>query len=145
MLRLISHRGNLNGPNPDLENIPSYIQEALDRGFDVEIDVWVSGSSIYLGHDSPENKITLDWILKRGEKLWIHCKNTPALIYLKDYEDLNVFWHQEDTVTLTSHGFVWAYPGNQPIKNSIAVLPEIYDDAVNGCYGVCSDYILDYQ
>ena len=36
---LISHRGNINGPNPEMENNPEYIQKALDLGYDVEVDV----------------------------------------------------------------------------------------------------------
>jgi hypothetical protein len=38
-MRLISHRGNTIGPNPEMENSPLYIQETLDKGFDVEIDL----------------------------------------------------------------------------------------------------------
>ena len=30
---LIAHRGNINGPNPERENTVSYIQEALDKGY----------------------------------------------------------------------------------------------------------------
>jgi hypothetical protein len=41
---------------------------------------------------------------------------------------LNYFFHQEDDITLTSKGYIWAYPGKQPIKNSIAVMPELNKD-----------------
>ena len=37
---LISHRGNLNGPKPDQENSPNYINNAISKGYNVEIDVW---------------------------------------------------------------------------------------------------------
>jgi hypothetical protein len=57
----------------------------------------------------------------------------------------NYFWHEEDTITLTSHNYMWVYPGKQPIKNSIAVMPEIYNDILNACLGVCSDYIKNYK
>jgi len=144
-MKLISHRGNLNGPIPERENKLDYIQEALNLGYDVEIDVWISGSSIYLGHDVPDSKISLEWMLQRAEKLWVHCKNISALVYLKEYDELNVFWHESDKVTLTSKSFIWAFPGNQPISKSIAVLPESYSDPVNGCYGICSDYIKNYK
>ena len=33
----------------------------------------------------------------------------------------------------------------QPITRSIAVMPEIYDEDVSQCYGVCSDYIERYR
>ena len=50
----ISHRGNLNGINPKQENKPSYIFNALERSFDVEVDVWFVKGKFYLGHDEPE-------------------------------------------------------------------------------------------
>ena len=37
---LISHRGNIDGPNEVRENSPYYIMEALEAGYDVEIDLW---------------------------------------------------------------------------------------------------------
>jgi hypothetical protein len=59
---------------------------------------------------------------------------------------LNFFWHQEDYFTLTSHGYIWTYPGNLLTKNSISVLPEWQDPELKNldlnCYGICSDYIL---
>ena len=38
--KIISHRGNLNGIDPNNENNPLIIKRALNRGFEVEIDVW---------------------------------------------------------------------------------------------------------
>lgn len=55
------------------------------------------------------------------------------------------FWHNTDVMTLTSNNKMWVYPGNQPIKNSIAVMPEINNDEVTDCYGICSDYIEKYE
>ena len=34
---LISHRGNLDGLNPERENSPDYIDEAISKGYDVEM------------------------------------------------------------------------------------------------------------
>jgi hypothetical protein len=55
------------------------------------------------------------------------------------------FWHQKDDVTLTSQGYIWAYPGKQPLKNSIAVLPERNNDDTSQCSGICSDVIEKYK
>lgn len=60
-------------------------------------------------------------------------------------DGFNYFWHETDTVTLTSKGFPWAYPNRQPIKGSIAVMPELNNDDVTECYGVCSDVIEQYK
>lgn len=143
-MKLISHRGNLSGPNKDRENHPDYIDEAIKLGFDVEIDVWMVEGVLNLGHDEPQYGITQQWLNDRYDKLWIHCKNIEAIEWFSLIEGLNYFWHEEDTVTLTSQNYIWAYPGKQPIKNSIAVMPEIYKDNTKDCLGICSDYIKNY-
>jgi hypothetical protein len=78
--------------------------------------------------------------------LWIHAKNIEALYVLSADNKLNFFWHQEDYFTLTSHGYIWTYPGNLLTKNSISVLPEWQDPELKNldlnCYGICSDYVL---
>ena len=81
----------------------------------------------------------------RKNKLWVHCKNIEALEQCDEKIDLHYFWHEHDTVTLTSQGIIWAYPGKQKIKGSVAVLPEVYNDDVSLCIGVCSDYIEKYK
>lgn len=143
---LISHRGNLDGPNPEKENHPDYIKEALDAGYDVEVDVWfLKKRGFFLGHDTAEYPITVDFLKQNSEKLWIHCKNVTAMVMLSHHPELNYFWHQEDTMTLTSKQKMWVYPGKQPVLNSIAVMPEIHGDDLSICAGICSDYIKQYK
>ena len=64
---LIAHRGNINGPNENLENDPKYIVQAVDKGFDVEVDIWYTSDGLFLGHDNPQYKIEKDspWSLFR--------------------------------------------------------------------------------
>lgn len=145
---LISHRGNLEGKIPEKENEPSYILNAINQGFKVEIDVWYLENEYWLGHDNPKYKISYDWLENNYRHLYIHCKNLDAVIRFNNppnFINFNYFWHQNDTITLTSYSEIWAYPGNQPIKKSIAVLPELFDDNVSECLGVCSDYIKKYK
>jgi hypothetical protein len=78
------------------------------------------------------------------ERLWCHAKNIDALLEMKKYA-IHYFWHEQDTVTLTSKNYIWAYPGKQPIKNSIAVMPELYKEDISLCRGVCSDFIKKYK
>lgn len=141
---LISHRGNINKKLPYYENEPSYIDDAINKGYDVEIDVWCINNKIYLGHDEPQYEIDLTWIENRSRYLWIHCKNIDSVIFFKK-TNLNFFWHQKDDITLTSKGFIWAYPGKQPIVGSIAVMPEINNDNISQCLGICSDNIEKYK
>ena len=142
---LISHRGNIEGKNVDKENHPDYIDQALSLGYQVEIDLWLINGKLFLGHDEPQYNINSDWLFNRISKLWIHCKNIPAIEWFNIVGRFNYFWHENDTITLTSKNDIWAYPGKQPIKNSIAVMPEIYDEDVSSCLGVCSDYIQTYK
>jgi len=142
---LISHRGNIDGKILEKENHPNYIDATLGFGYDVEVDVWYIDGKIMLGHDNPQYEVNLRWFTDRINKLWVHCKNMESLIYFRDCGyDINYFWHQTDDVIITSKGFLWVHPGKQPIKNSIAVLPELYNDDTKECIGVCSDFILKH-
>ena len=143
---LIAHRGNINGRFESWENEPTYIDKAIKEGFDVEIDVWYKDNILWLGHDKPDYDVDFRWFKDRISKLWIHCKNIEAVEFFSSVEyDFNFFWHQEDTLTLTSKKYIWAYPGKQPIVNSIAVMPEINEDDISQCLGICSDYIKTFD
>ena len=142
---LISHRGNLEGKLTDVENRPDYIDEALNAGYDVEIDIWMLEGVLLLGHDEPQYGISQHWLNERYDKLWMHCKNVEAMEWFNLIGGFNYFWHEEDTMTLTSNGYMWVYPGKQSVKNSIAVMPEIKPDDISECKGICSDYIKHYK
>lgn len=140
---LIAHRGLINGPNKDRENRPDIIQESLNAGFDVEIDIWLKDEQLLLGHDNPQYKVERSFLELEG--LWIHAKNLEALLWLTT-TDFNYFWHQKDDYTITSKGYIWTYPGKKLTKFSISVLPEWYETDYSNikkyqCAGICSDYV----
>jgi len=141
----ISHRGNVDGRLPSYENEPNYIDSAISKGYDVEVDVWYKDKILWLGHDKPDYGVDFSWFVKRLPKLWIHCKNIESVVFFKECGyDVNYFWHEEDTITLTSKNYIWAYPGKQPIKDSISVMPELFNDDTTKCLGICSDYVSNY-
>lgn len=145
-MKLIAHRGNTDGIIPDLENEPGYLDLALQKGYDVELDIRVLGNKIFLGHDRPDYAISAEFLLERKKQLWVHCKNRDA-ISISIKLGLNFFWHQEDDYTLTSYGYVWAYPGkeNIPDTQTVLVMPEKHwnlDTIKNfTSYGICSDIV----
>lgn len=146
-MKLIAHRGNINGVNKIKENLPEYILEAINLNYDCEIDIRLIDNVLYLGHDTPSYKIDINFLLNNSMKLWIHCKNYEALGYLIQYKELNIFWHQTDEYTITSKGYIWCYPEQTPPKKSISIIlmPELNNfnslkDNME-CYGICSDYI----
>ena len=134
-MKIISHRGNLDGANPSNENSPSYIKAALSAGFDVEIDVRVFNGKLYLGHDTPNHQVSETFFT---DKMWIHCKNFEAVEYFKKTK-LNWFWHEQDDLTMTSKGFIWCYPGKYT-PSGITVLcgKPIHIDKKIIC--ICTDY-----
>jgi hypothetical protein len=146
-MKLIAHRGNVHGPKPDRENSIAYIEEAITEGYDVEIDLRVENNRCYLGHDNPEYVVTMDWLRKYKEILWIHCKNHEALEKISSsFVEFNYFWHETDSYTITSKGIGWVYPGKQPYSKSVIVMPENLGGDIKilkecDCYGICSDYV----
>jgi hypothetical protein len=137
LIKIISHRGNLNGSNPSIENNPEHIDKVINLGYDVEIDLWAIDGDLYLGHDKPYYKIDKCWLTSRKNKLWIHLKNLETLDFVKNSE-LNYFWHENDKMTLTSNGIPWCYPGIYTSSGITVMLTnEIIDVDV---YGICTDY-----
>jgi len=144
---IIAHRGLLEGPNKQMENHPIRIEKAIDENFNVEVDIRVIEDRYFLGHDTPDFEVGEEWLKYIAPFSWFHCKNVDAMLKLRsvDFQYINYFWHEEDTLTLTSKGYMWVYPGKQPIKGSIAVMPELHNDEVSQCFGICTDYSYDYR
>ena len=145
MFILIAHRGNINGPNTEKENTIEYIEEAIKQNFDCEIDIWLINDLLYLGHDKPEHHVSIEWLNKYHDKLWIHCKNIESLCFIKAH-DFNCFFHDKDTYTITSKQFIWGNINSIINENIICVMPELYTQNVNPkkALGICSDYISNY-
>ena len=141
-MKIISHRGNLTGPNHEDENKMGYIDNSLSLGYEVEIDLWYVNGDFYLGHDSPTYKTNLEFISKNG--LWIHTKNLDAL-YQMTNTNLHYFWHQNDDFTLTSKNIIWTFPNKEITKNSVIVtLENNINKFLNlDIYGVCTDYVTN--
>jgi len=146
-MKLIAHRGNLNGPNPERENHPDYIWEAIQEGFDVEIDIWWVDGKFKLGHDEPQYDFPFNLIENHYNKLWIHCKDMESLSRLNELDSLghklNYFSHENDLGVLTSSGYIWSI---HPYKRGILVMPEFFgSDPTEDTLGICSDYITNYR
>ena len=139
---LISHRGNLNGIQKNKENDPGYINNAINKGFDVEVDVRFENNKFFLGHDFSQFEINKEFLLNK--KIWCHAKTSEALFALDEIK-AHFFWHQEDDYTITSKGYIWTYPGKKLLSKSICVLPEKANYKEINCLGICSDFIERYK
>jgi len=142
---LISHRGNLDMILPDRENSPSYIDEAIAQGYDVELDVRLIGDKLYLGHDGPEYETTLKWLLQRKAHIWVHTKNFAALNFLID-KKLRTFYHQKENHTIINNcNLIWSHELSEASERSI--IPLISKEDISKqpvpqhVYGICSDFV----
>jgi hypothetical protein len=143
---LIAHRGNLNGPKPELENNILYIEDAIDQGYQVEVDLRMKDGEFYFGHDEPQYRVSEEFLIRNKSYLWIHCKDHESFNTMLNMGTNNSFWHDTDDYVLTKYGYVWAYPGKPPVGRScIMVMPELHwsieDIKKMKCFGICSDYV----
>lgn len=144
MPKMILHRGLFKGPDKIIENFPLHIQHQISIGFDCEIDLWYEHKDLYLGHDYPVYKITLDFLVDNRAKLWIHCKNIDALSYLNNQIiNLNYFWHEKDRHTLTSQKFIWQEGYHNLTSKTIVVDTSPNPKYDVRCYGLCVNYITN--
>ncbi|OGN04599.1 MAG: hypothetical protein A3B99_04305 [Candidatus Yanofskybacteria bacterium RIFCSPHIGHO2_02_FULL_44_12b] len=144
---LISHRGNISGENPERENSPGYIIEVLTRGYNAEIDVRLIDGIFWLGHDAPRYQIEESFL--ENDKLWCHAKNFAALAKMQQNKKIHFFWNQEDNFALTSKGFIWTYKSKEICPVSVLVKPEVLGitdkKKLPDCYGICSDFVANFN
>lgn len=165
MVKIISHRGNLDGPKtaPNGENSGFAIRNALNCGFDVEVDIQdFDGYNIITGHDEPEHIVGLQNI--DLNRIWFHAKSVYIFEKMLNHTTkFNVFYHTNEDVVLTAKGNLWFFPkAIIPFhSNNIMVLPEAFwfKKKASGSYwnlssdmklmmqqlhGVCTDYPDDF-
>ena len=145
-MMIIAHRANINGPNPETENTPQQILLAIEKGFDVEVDVWYKDGEWYLGHDESSHKVDWSFISSNAGKLWVHAKNLDAVEILSKNQNnifnVNWFWHQEDYVTLTSKGYVWCFPG---YETDGGIMVDHGQQTDKNMFGICTDNPLKHR
>ena len=147
-MKIIAHRANIGGPISENENRKTSIKKCIELGYDVEIDIRLLDGKLFLGHDEPQEIITEQEIKMIKNKAWIHCKNLNAISFFNRLKgEFNYFWHEKDSYTLTSMGYIWAYPREELSPECICVMPEL-DNSINkinflkhkNISGICSDY-----
>ena len=150
-MKIISHRGNINGPVLDRENRPSYIDCALQLGYDVEVDIRFINNKFWLGHDTANYEVNTIWIMKRKENLWFHCKDLTSAVELERLDPtINKFCHISDPYVIVSTGKLWVHDLSLDLNN-MCIIPLLSLDDINNnnnnnliynknIYGVCTDF-----
>jgi len=112
--RVISHRGNLDGPNPEMENQPEYILNATNV-CSVEIDVWYKDNKYFLGHDEPQYEVAKFFLFK--ERFLIHAKSMETFFELSKYGQLETFFQTEDDLSMTTKNRIVIHGRNNKISD----------------------------
>ena len=142
----ICHRGNIHGSQKELENNFGVLIQRAIQGHCVEVDVWYHEHNLWLGHDKPEYKITLEWLASSKKRL-IHAKDGKTFEYLlqeagKRALDLHIFYHTEEDYVLTNKGLVICYPGKPLLQGSLCMMPEraqYTSEDLQKSFSICSD------
>jgi hypothetical protein len=69
----------------------------------------------------------LQTLKKWAPHAYFHAKNVQALaelLTLSKTLGFKCFFHDTDDYTITSDGYIWAYPGKELVTGSICVMPE---------------------
>lgn len=163
-MRIISHRGNLTGPDKIRENKELALIEALEKGFDIEFDIWYVAGRFWLGHDTAEISFSVDTLIHWSSKymdrmFYVHCKNLWALEELSYISKNNIipFCHDMDQAILLKDNTIWIHPNalsnSSKRDKSIAVFSTCktakYDVSLDidfsDFYGICTDYPIDLR
>lgn len=164
-MRIISHRGNLNGPEPTFENtflMIDFIREIYPN-FWIECDLWRQKyDGWYLGHD--EDRLTkiqdLSAFLDKGNLL-IHVKSDAysyfamkETIWTKQVNrNIDAFAHDKDPYVTTVFNQIIIHPDHVKGMGGgfLAMLPEKTIDLddektaryeLSGYQAICTDYPL---
>jgi hypothetical protein len=151
-MKIISHRGNLDGPDLSIENSPAQIDKCISLGYDVEVDLRMKNGIPVLGHDYGQYEVSLSWIRNRASNLLIHVKEFDALVWLQEnIPNSRFFCHQNDDFTIVSDGFIWVHNLNVKVDDK-CIIPLISQDQlkelhfmINKVKAICTDHVYELQ
>lgn len=164
MVKIISHRGYLEGKDELRENEPTAIIDCINKGFDVEIDLnlincyfpnerFASDFELALGHDKLKCLIKEEFLTQFGNCLFVHAKSIESfswLILSQANGNLKYFYHTEEDLVkvLDAHNFnkyLWSHKpqiyNNYPDKEGmIIVTRDCFDSKDKMTYDEIKDF-----
>jgi hypothetical protein len=148
MPAMIAHRGLLKGPDSSIENKVECIKRNCMNGIISEIDIWYENGLYKIGHDSPGDEISYDFLYNYRQLLLIHSKNVDTFAHFHELRyhkgiDFHYFYHTEEEVVYTSRGYIIPYPGVTVHNGWIHMMPEnkkCIGSIVKRPAMICTDY-----
>jgi hypothetical protein len=139
----IAHRGLTDGPNHSSENSIETIRERCKKGLASEIDIWWKDNAFWIGHDSPREPVSLEFLC--SDYLWIHAKHMESFYELQRISNeqglgLRIFYHTDEDYVLTTHGDTIIYPGLDDVDGWTYMMPEMCTIRPSKASAICSDF-----
>lgn len=144
--KIISHRGNIDGRILEKENTIDYINCAIKNGYEVEIDVRTKNGLLYLGHDTPDYLVDMEWMFNIIGKLWIHCKDIDSYKIVSNIKNSRYFCHTSDSFSLISTNQLWVHDISLKL-NENCIIPLLSIEDINNfsytekVHAICTDYV----
>ncbi len=106
---IISHRGNLNGPEGSGDCDRDRVLLALRLGFDVEIDVRCHQRECWVGHDEPLYRLS-ELVVPISARIWFHAKDLESFRQVVSHGRM-AFAHAVDAfVPVVNTDAIWVHP-----------------------------------
>ncbi len=153
-MKLISYRGNINGPNPESENTVPYVNDAISEGYVVAVDVWLADGKLYLCTTRPHIASTsrsrgyhvgpayyeVSESYLENSMILVRARSPDTLVRLAKNGRVHCF-HTNKQSAVTSQGFLWT---TRDATGPNVLRVSLEGDPVSPCYAVCSSYIRNY-
>lgn len=149
MALLISHRGNTDGMNPVRENSVSYIKEALEKGYQVMVDLWLVGTE-HLAMGTERALHAVDLAFLKENNVICHAQTVETLEFLLAHEVHCFYATGADHRALTNGGLIWTQGDPKITQRCIMAMPEWFIPDLSSlahikCSGICSDRIQEVR
>ena len=112
-MKIYAHRGNVSGPSIK-ENTIEHIQNALSKGYCVEIDVRYIYDALYLGHDKIQEQISKTFL--EDSRLLVHCKTRETLQYLMKFTNIHCFFQEDEDCVYSNKNYRIVHEKVKPYK-----------------------------
>jgi hypothetical protein len=153
-MKLISYRGNINGPNPESENTVPYINDAISEGYVVAVDVWLADGKLYLCTTRPHIASTsrsrgyhvgpayyeVSESYLENNMILVRARTPDTLVRLAKNGRVHCF-HTDKQSAVTSQGFLWT---TRDVAGPNVIRVSLEGDPISPCYAACSSYIRNY-
>jgi hypothetical protein len=136
---IISHLGNIDGRQPELENTLKYVQASLKAGWHVCVDVQLLNGGFVLPNENGFSVAPPSFFSQ--QRVWSRCYNAETLDALCTI-GAHAFMGGEIPLSLTTAQFIWTMPPRELSPRSIAAFPELAEPSWLDNYepaGLCSN------